>query len=63
MINLGLTNYHFKLKGQSQVLCNDTQMFVLFVMNIINPLYCFFCIEGHLALERNLGPGYNTLIL
>ena len=24
---------------------------------------CFFDIEGHVALDRNLGSGYNTLLL
>ena len=28
-----------------------------------NPLYCFFGIGGHLALDRNPEPGYNTLLL
>ena len=28
-----------------------------------NPLLCFFDIEGHVALDRNPGPGYNTLLL
>ena len=30
---------------------------------MINPLECFFTIEGHIALDRNLGLGYNTLLL
>ena len=30
---------------------------------LINPLECFFGIEGHAALDRNPGPGYNTLLL
>ena len=29
----------------------------------INPLECFFGSEGHVALDRNPGPGYNTLLL
>ena len=29
----------------------------------INPLKCFFDIEGHVALDINPGPGYNTLLL
>ena len=29
----------------------------------INPLWCFFGIEGHVALDRNPWPGYNTLLL
>ena len=28
-----------------------------------NPLQCFFGSEGHVALERNLGPVYDTLLL
>ena len=28
-----------------------------------NPLYCFFGSEGHVALDRNPGPGYDTLLL
>ena len=28
-----------------------------------NPLWCFFGSEGHVALERNPGPGYDTLLL
>ena len=31
------------------------------MMNMINPLQCFFSIEGHIALDRNMGPGYDTL--
>ena len=30
---------------------------------MINPLYCFFGSKGHVALDRNPGPGYNTLLL
>ena len=30
---------------------------------MINPLECFFGSEGHVALDRNLGPGYDTLLL
>ena len=30
---------------------------------LINPLECFFGIKGHVALERNPGPGYNILLL
>ena len=30
---------------------------------MINPLYCFFGSEGHVALGRDPGPGYNTLLL
>ena len=30
---------------------------------IINPLSCFFGSEGHVALDRNPGSGYNTLLL
>ena len=28
-----------------------------------NPLQCFFGSEGHVALDRNPGPGYDTLLL
>ena len=28
-----------------------------------NPLYCFLGSEGHVALDRNPGPGFNTLLL
>ena len=28
-----------------------------------NPLQCFFGSEGHVALDRNPGPGYDTLFL
>ena len=28
-----------------------------------NPLLCFFGSEGHEALDRNPGPGYDTLLL
>ena len=31
--------------------------------NVINPLKCFFDIEGHVALDRNLGPGHSTLLV
>ena len=30
---------------------------------LINPFEGFFGIEGHVALDRNSGPGYNTLLL
>ena len=30
---------------------------------VINPLLCFFGIEGHVALNRNPGLGYNTQLL
>ena len=29
----------------------------------INPLKCLFGSKGHVALDRNPGPGYNTLLL
>ena len=28
-----------------------------------NPLYCFFGSKCHVALNRNPGPGYDTLLL
>ena len=31
--------------------------------DLINLLECIFCIEGHVALDRNPGPRYNTLLL
>ena len=30
---------------------------------MINPFECFFGIEGHIALDINLGQGYNPLLL
>ena len=30
---------------------------------LINPSECLFDMENHVALDRNLGPGYNTLLL
>ena len=30
---------------------------------LIDPLEYFLGIEGHIALDRNLGPGYHTLLL
>ena len=30
---------------------------------LIYPLKCFFGIKGHVALDRNPGSGYNTLLL
>ena len=30
---------------------------------LINPLKCFFSSKGYVALDRNLGLGYNTLLL
>ena len=32
-------------------------------ISMINPLECFFGIEGHVALDRNPGLGYNILLL
>ena len=29
----------------------------------MNPLECFFDTKGHVAIDRNPGPGYNTLFL
>ena len=37
--------------------------FILSLLNsdcLINPLECFFGIEGQVALDRNPGPGYNS---
>ena len=36
--------------------------FFILIDWFVNSLECFFCIEGHGALDRNLGPGYNTLL-
>ena len=37
---------------------------ILFLIDwLINPLWCFFGSQGHVALDRNPGPGYNTLLL
>ena len=33
------------------------------ILMFINPFECFFGIEGNVALDRNLRPGYNTLHL
>ena len=30
---------------------------------MIHLLQCFFGSEGHVALDRNLGPGYNSLLM
>ena len=30
---------------------------------LISPIECFFCIECHVALDRNPVPGYDTLLL
>ena len=30
---------------------------------LINPLECFFGIDGHVAVDRNPGLGYNILLL
>ena len=35
----------------------------LIMVIIINPLECFVGSEGHVAPDRNPGPGYNTLLL
>ena len=40
-----------------------TQMYVYTLLYyMINPLNCFFGSEGHVALDRNSGPGYTTLL-
>ena len=33
------------------------------IQRLINPLQCFFSNEGHVALDRYPGPGYDTLLL
>ena len=35
----------------------------MFSLVWFNPLECFFGSKSHVALDRNLGPGYNTLLL
>ena len=35
----------------------------LMVLVWFNPLQCFFGSEGHVALDRNLGTGYDTMLL
>ena len=35
----------------------------LFGLVWFNPFKCFFGSEGHVALDRNPGPGYDTLLL
>ena len=37
----------------------------VFVYGLVwfNPLLCFFGSKGHVALDRNPGPGYDTLLL
>ena len=42
----------------TKTICQFTDV----IMIIINPLSCFFGIEGHVALDRNPEPGYNTLL-
>ena len=48
---------------------NDAKMnvnicFIFFLVDrLIDPLLCFFSIKGHAALDRNSGPGNNTLLL
>ena len=34
-----------------------------FCMFLVNPLECFFSIEGRAALDSYPGPGYNALLL
>ena len=34
-----------------------------YILIWFNPLKCFFGSEGHVALDRNPGPGYDTLLL
>ena len=38
-------------------------MFSVSLMVWLNPLWCCFGSEGHVALGRNPGPGYDTLLL
>ena len=57
---------HTKLqrKGHSQLNYNaDPNLDALLYFLCFNSLKCFFCSEGHVALDRNPGPGYDTLLL
>ena len=45
-------------RGQQPAQTPDAVCLVWF-----NPLKCFFGSEGHVALDRNPGPGYDTLLL
>ena len=49
---LFLINIHQKIQYKNK-----------FVITMINKLKCFFPIKVHVALDRNPGPGYNTLLL
>ena len=54
-----LNNLH--LKGRQ----HRSHCYIFLIKNdwliwLMNPLECFFGIEGHVALDRNQGPGYNT---
>ena len=40
-----------------------TIQMICFGLVWFNPLQCFFGSEGHVALDRNPGPGYDTLLL
>ena len=39
------------------------EFYQIFTFFMFNPLKCFFGSEGHVALDRNPGPGYDTLLL
>ena len=32
---------------------------LIFWLNVMNPLECFYCIKGNVALDRYRRPGYN----
>ena len=56
--NLNTYNECIKQKQNTKSLIPEYKSY-----NMINPLKCFFGIRGHVALDRNPGPGYDTLLL
>ena len=38
-------------------------MYCMYRVVLINPFGCFYGIEGHVALDINPGPGYDTLTI
>ena len=65
--------YHMKIRGFKPILCKHVYTIIsnperpLLVQCLVwfwfNPLKCFFGSEGHVALDRNPGTGYDTLLL
>ena len=41
----------------------ESPMMYWFSLIWFNPLLCFFGSEGHVALDRDPGPGYDTILL